>query len=491
MYVANRVRICWPFGVLTFVFVGSRVAARGGGVRFDTSPVNWYWQYADTGLLQHHLLNTLWYLHSQPPLFNLWLGINLKLFGTHYGPAAHVEFLTTGFLLCLLLYAMVLRVTANRAVSVVVTAIVVSSPAVILYENWLFYEYPVVVMLLATLLCLDRFIANRTFWSGSAFFVLVAMLVYTRSTFQLVWVALGLAIVLWAMPGARRIVLASSAVPLAAVCLLYVKNEVEFGVPSTTSWTGMYLAQVAYADLPAHSRLAMVADGALSKTSRVPPFSRIADYPDVLAHTRRTGVPVLDERLKAAHVGQPERGTPVLATNFNNLAYVKISNAYLHDAIRLIMARPGVYLSGVGTGLHLFFQPSSTLWTVQGNETKISAWDRWFNRIVLWQVWPLAPMSILIVLAYAFVGLYGFTVVRTARRRRDSISIVLLFAWMTVAYLFVLTTVGEWFENQRMQFVMDIPVLLLVVGAAVQLKGRIGAFAPTVVRGELGRDGRP
>ena len=70
-----------PALAIAGVFAVSRVAARLAGVTFDTSPLTRFWQIADTNLLHHHLLQTLWNLHSQPPLFNLWLGINLKLFG--------------------------------------------------------------------------------------------------------------------------------------------------------------------------------------------------------------------------------------------------------------------------------------------------------------------------------------------------------------------------------------------------------------------------
>ena len=40
-----------------------------------------YLQFADPLLLRHELVETVLHLHGQPPLFNLYLGLGLKLFG--------------------------------------------------------------------------------------------------------------------------------------------------------------------------------------------------------------------------------------------------------------------------------------------------------------------------------------------------------------------------------------------------------------------------
>jgi len=42
---------------------------------FEAHTLNYYWQFADPKLLREDLLRTVFYLHSQPPLFNLGLGI--------------------------------------------------------------------------------------------------------------------------------------------------------------------------------------------------------------------------------------------------------------------------------------------------------------------------------------------------------------------------------------------------------------------------------
>jgi hypothetical protein len=50
-------------------------AARGAyylwGIRFDGTPLLWFWQYLDPRLLKGKLLESVFYMHSQPPLFNV------------------------------------------------------------------------------------------------------------------------------------------------------------------------------------------------------------------------------------------------------------------------------------------------------------------------------------------------------------------------------------------------------------------------------------
>src|SRR5262245_2635671 len=70
-------RICAHL-VLPFIVV--QVASHLAGIRFDASPLQWYWQYLDPSLLEKKLLGSLFYLHSQPPLFNLFLGVIAKVF---------------------------------------------------------------------------------------------------------------------------------------------------------------------------------------------------------------------------------------------------------------------------------------------------------------------------------------------------------------------------------------------------------------------------
>lgn len=89
---------------LSAVFVAFRLWFAHAGGSYIASPLDSAKQFLDPTLLQHDLLSSLWYLHSQPPLFNLFLGLVLKAASD---PAVFYElcFRISGLLIPLCMYA--------------------------------------------------------------------------------------------------------------------------------------------------------------------------------------------------------------------------------------------------------------------------------------------------------------------------------------------------------------------------------------------------
>jgi len=454
-----------PAAVVVGVFVVSRLLAWAVGVRFDSSPLTASWQVADSDLLRHNLLSTVWYMHSQPPLFNLWLGLNLKLFGGQFVTAVAVEYFACGLVLALLLYGLLVRVSRSPRMSALIACVFAVGPAAVQYENYLFYDYPVATMLLGALYALVRFTDTRRLLWGSVFFGLVAAVVLTRTTFQLPWVVLALLVALLPLRGHGRVVLVACAVPLALVVGLYVKNIAEFGVPSTSSWAGMNLAEVAFADLSDRDRTKLINDGTLSPIAAVPAFSSLDQYPDIVRATRHTGIPVLDQR--TAHGGN----------NFSNLAYVEISRRYLDDALSLIEARPMTYLRGVGVGLGRVAWPADDGPQLgDGNRRKLNYWFGMYDQFVLWRPPDVTRTAWMIVVLYG-LALVVACLILVGRRTRASAAErggwpLLAFAACTLLYAAVVITFGEVAENQRLRFSLDPIAIILVTAGARQLIDR-------------------
>ena len=65
--------------IIVLVFIVSRLIFIFNGGDFVAKPLDFAMQYLDPLLLKSDLLKSLFYLHSQPPIFNLFLGIVLKL----------------------------------------------------------------------------------------------------------------------------------------------------------------------------------------------------------------------------------------------------------------------------------------------------------------------------------------------------------------------------------------------------------------------------
>src|SRR5258707_6743692 len=59
---------------MLFAFALSRVLYYWAGVRFDARPIDHFFQFLDPELLRYRLLESLLYLHIQPPGLNLAVG---------------------------------------------------------------------------------------------------------------------------------------------------------------------------------------------------------------------------------------------------------------------------------------------------------------------------------------------------------------------------------------------------------------------------------
>ena len=63
---------------LTLIFAVTRIVI-DLKIPFWYDTINVYMQYLDPQILSHQLIQGIWYLNSQPPLFNLFLGLVLHI----------------------------------------------------------------------------------------------------------------------------------------------------------------------------------------------------------------------------------------------------------------------------------------------------------------------------------------------------------------------------------------------------------------------------
>jgi len=456
-----------PVAAIAAVFAASRIWAWEAGVRFDASPLGGFWQILDESLLKHRLLQSIWYLHAQPPLYNLLLGFDLKLFGSGYATAAHGLQIGLGLVIALSIYALLVEVRLPRWWSAVAAALFAVSPAAILVENWLFYEYLVAALLLLAALAFVRFQRRPTVLRAFLVFGLLASVCLVRASFQLVAPLLVLAFMLAIFPGRRRAVLAGAALPILLVAGVSVKNLVLFGTPSTSSWAGMNLMQIDQSGFRGTDEQRLQQEGVISPVSAIPVFQPLSAYRDVVAlPSSYSTVPALSETTK------PSSGVP----NFNNIGYVKVSNHYLHDFGQILLHDPIVYLRGVWTGLTRAATPASDYYFFVGNRDKIEPWVRGYDAAVLWQPrvrWRFGrPSGTAWGIVAAYLAALGFGAVEMLRvlRRRGG-SPTLAFVWLLLAYATFAMTFGEVAENQRVRFVGDPLASLLVAVIAVKVAG--------------------
>ncbi|MBI3735575.1 hypothetical protein HY256_03570 [Candidatus Sumerlaeota bacterium] len=233
------------------IHTGLFVLAYGCGYRMRI-PYD-YIQLLSPDWLRDHFFRSIFYLHSQPPLLNFFLGIGLKIAAwTQLSP--ETVLLAFHFLLGLGVAASFAVFTSvfirNRALSNICFGVLLGHPVIFLTEHHYFYTFQELAYL-APLACCAWFIAHRPrARSYAVSCALVVALVYTRSLFHFLFGMIAIGFLGWLIfrnPQAGRTTKQKTAgcFVLSSIALILwpLKNLLVFGVFTYSSWQGGNMAQ--------------------------------------------------------------------------------------------------------------------------------------------------------------------------------------------------------------------------------------------------------
>jgi hypothetical protein len=477
-------RSAWiTFGVLTLAFAGSRVLYQLAGVSFDSSFLPLAQQHLELDHLEHRLLESVWYLHTQPPLFNLLLGLALKLSPFSLPTTMHLLYLALGWALMGMVYVLLRDLAVPRRAAVVVAIVICCGPTVVLYEHWPSYEYPLAVMVTGLAVASLRWARTGSVkWLATAV-TLGAACVATRALFSPIWLAGIVAVLVVARrPRLAWPAVAAIGVPVLLVGGLMVKNLVLFDTPLLSSWGGWNLQRVTIDELPDDVRQRLIADGTVTPMANIPVQLGLDHYatetePCTPAHP---DIPVLADTHKRPIPGSPSTGWE----NFNNECYLPITREALDNAVAAGFAEPRNTARAWVGSFQIWAEPASLYAFVDVNRREIVDLDRWYRQTVLADVpWnpivnthagfylPLATpggrwrMSLTVILgtiaAVALGGRSGWRLVRGRGSPRDAELAVIGFTVLAVTLTGNLLEIGE---NNRFRFVVE-PVTLVVAAA--------------------------
>jgi len=413
-------------------------------------------QYMDPELLKSHLWQTIFYLHAQPPLMNLILGLGLKLFPQSYPAAFRVFFMAIGLVLAITFFLLMIELHIPPWLSLTITLLFELNPGTVMFENWFYDTYPATALLCLAAYFLVRFIrTHRRAW-GAAFLVALASLVFLNATFQIVWfVGMG-AILLLLTYDKMRPILPIGVIMLALILMLYLKNLILFGVFSTSSWVGEHLKQLTTLQLQPDERNELVAAHKLSELALSGP------YPAVATPGNLTGIPVLDELWKSGGLGP----------NCNQTLYIKISEIDLRDALWVMEHRPDAYARGVLTAVTDYLIPAADLFWFAHPKLRIPRWCTDYEWMLVRIAYPPNDKSeVSVVVAIAIPVLLAFaawTMVRVwkSRAAAGAVDVTLFFVAAAVLYLAptgMLIAIGD---NSRYRFVAN-PFYLVLAATLI------------------------
>ncbi len=465
-------RPSWPserFALLTIVaaFVASRALYYQSGNGFATNLG--FWQFLDLPLLQSRLWESLLYLHSQPPLMNLSLGVAAKFFPAFYPLVLQVLFAAIGLALAIVMFLLMIDLDVPTGLALLITLVFEIGPATLMFENWFYDTYPTTFVLVLAAFCLNRFLRDKRRLYGWAFVCCLALPVLMNSSFQVVWF-LGVGAALYLLLRQEMHPLFAPGLAMLAVILAwYAKNLLLFGTLSTSSWFGMNLCTMTTLQFPPADRHQLVAAGKLSAMSLGMPFVRLGSFSAPL-----TGVPALDEKTK-------QNGL----SNYNNIAYVQLSRICLHDAVWVLRHRPKAYLHAVAATGQLYLQPAShEPPTLHPNQMKMSGWIALYERGLLavpvrlggpysdgeihyGNESPDYRVSILLAVAVPLLIGWGLaTVISGGKGLPIAARATLLFAVLGILYTGLTGILFNAMENSRFRYVAD-PLYLLLLAVFI------------------------
>ncbi len=472
------------------------------GVRFDMSPLGTFWQLLDPELLRSDLGRSLLFLHSQPPLFNLAVGLVLKLSPWPIAAVFQALFLLLGYFCFVGSFGLMRRLGARLVVALPIAWLLVMAPSFVLLEHLLMYDLPVTALIVAAAFFLAKAMGSRVAesqavvspaagsngrpgvpWLALFFWVLLALCA-TRSLFHPVFLWASVAGLGWMTSlslgracGLRSsTVWAAALVPLLLLSLLQLKNWVVFGHTGLSSWLGMNAARIVGSGLSEQDIADLRARGEVSEAFTVPPFSLISAYPEPLGAISRLNADPARQavlaNLDALTATQKSTG----ATNFNHFAYLEISRQYLADCYGVIRSRPQAYLGGVAKAWYNFLKPASLIPHVQRNREQLEPWVRRIEGLLFGEItsafrYAGEPRSLFIVPLILFPVCLGFGLWLALGRPKAGLGfgdrVVIL--WMCAAILYV-AGVGnslEVWENQRFRFYVD-PYLAILAALMIE-----------------------
>jgi hypothetical protein len=347
-------------------FVVSRLVYLALGVRFDAEPLTFYWQYIDPELLRTEFWRSLFYLEQQPPGFNFFLGAVLNIFGRYSNAAFQAIYLILGLAMALALFELMDLMGADRRIALGIALVFALNPSTILYENLLFYEYPLAVLFCIAGLFLYRFASSGRMRYGLAFFSALAMLSVIRSIFHLFWYCLIVFSLAWALRRWRRRVLMAAVLPGLLPLFAYTKHFAVFHslIPGGNVYLGINWSTMMTYPLPEQSVEAMIASKNITPLLRTSIFHLYQEVDQGPANSSiasiipvpvKTGIRIRDECRKSTG-----------AINWNCTWARDVSRAYLRDSLVVFRSYPGAYLTSLAWNVLNCFDSDTGSWPFDG-----------------------------------------------------------------------------------------------------------------------------
>lgn len=406
-------------------------------------------QYLDPILLKNNLFESIFYLHSQPPLFNFLIGFSEIIIPSFADVFWWGLFLWVGLATAIIIFRIMMELKLNRIIALLLTSVYMVSPSTLLYESLFFYTHIIIFLITCAAYFLIKYYNERKKVYLTVHFSLLALCSLITGFFHLIWFLVIVILLTWFFSGNRRIILHSALLPFLVVLSLYLKNLFVFDNFTASSWFGMNLSRITVHQLPIEKRKELAGKGDLSDYALMPPFPPFTELENYgKLKQPNTGINVLDQIKKNSG-----------RTNFNNLVYLEVSRTSFKDALNILVNYPEYYFSGVIKSFKIYFDPPSDYKLLNNNGTRINSYIKGFNAFVYGYA-PRSSIALLPVIVFPILIIFGLGKIFN-RKTQPLKRLIISFLIINILFVMVTGNFFEFGENNRFRYYTEVFYFIL------------------------------
>jgi hypothetical protein len=316
------------------------------GTRLRTDTLHVQWQLLPLDELTAHPFSSTWYLHVQPPLWNVTIGVLARWSPLPLAVSLQALMLVSGAVLAGCTAAVMRRLRLPPAAAVVLALLSTVNSSVLYSGFRARYELPVAALVMASVWAACSNWAERPRRAALLTATLLTMLGLTRSLYHPVFVVAVLGGLLWLNRAhlTPRLAAAALSIPVVLLGGWMAKNQVMFGTPTVSSWSGMNLLRSVQPALTEDDIAQSAAAGEVSDIGRIGAFASYETYaPFVDGCRRRHSDPALTIEMRAP--GPNAQGFDATTTpNFNDECFLPLYRQAGADARSLMVNHPAAWV---------------------------------------------------------------------------------------------------------------------------------------------------
>ncbi len=438
--------------------------ALGLDICADPARNSWdfFWQALPMDAMVTGFWSSLWNLHAQPPLFNVFGFLLHAVFGAHFLQAMQYIYIVLGALLSGACYPVLAHLTRCRWLALVVALLLALNPPLFLYEAFILYTLPEAFLVVLAVLTVLWHRRTGSVAALAALMLVMNVLVLFRSVYNL---ALLVPVTLFALvlagPRWPRMLALAVVMSLPAAAW-YGKNYAKFGFFGASSWMGSNLWRIVTPNYDPPHLQALAAAGVLD------PAAVELRYFDPPAAFQKYGF-------------NATSSVPVLARNdYHNINMVAIARMHQRNAMVMIRRDPAHYLGNAWEAYQRFCSPSYETKFVLFNYRRMPASHlrvaEFFYGTPLMarlsQAWGLQAYSLyFFLIPLSLIGLALHAIARCRLRPAAWVgylreNAVLVFCASLLAYVALIGSFLEYGENCRFKFPVEPLIWCCALGVA-------------------------